>query len=72
MAKSKRPIIRIHNLETNEIVDREMNDDEFAQYEITKSLIETEQAEAEAKAAEKQALLDRLGITADEAKLLLG
>ena len=27
--------------------------------------------EAEAKAAEKQALLDRLGITADEAKLLL-
>lgn len=28
--------------------------------------------ETEAKAAEKQALLDRLGITADEAKLLLG
>ena len=26
----------------------------------------------ETKAAEKQALLDRLGITADEAKLLLG
>jgi hypothetical protein len=26
----------------------------------------------EAKIAEKQALLDRLGITADEAKLLLG
>jgi hypothetical protein len=26
----------------------------------------------EVKAAEKQALLDRLGITADEAKLLLG
>jgi hypothetical protein len=30
------------------------------------------QAEAEAKVAEKQALLDKLGITADEAKLLLG
>lgn len=29
------------------------------------------QAEAEAKATEKAALLDRLGITADEAKLLL-
>jgi hypothetical protein len=29
-------------------------------------------AEMETKAAEKQALLDRLGITADEAKLLLG
>lgn len=29
------------------------------------------QAEAEAKAVEKQALLNRLGITADEARLLL-
>jgi hypothetical protein len=31
-----------------------------------------EQAEAEAKAVARQALLDRLGITADEAQLLLG
>ncbi len=30
------------------------------------------EAEAETKAAQKQALLDRLGLTADEAKLLLG
>jgi hypothetical protein len=29
-------------------------------------------AEAEAKAASKQAILDRLGLTADEAKLILG
>ena len=28
--------------------------------------------EAEAKAAQRQAILDRLGLTADEAKLLLG
>jgi hypothetical protein len=31
-----------------------------------------EKAEAEAKAATRQAILDRLGLTADEAKLLLG
>ena len=31
-----------------------------------------EQAEAEAKATARQAILDRLGLTADEAKLLLG
>ncbi len=31
-----------------------------------------ELAEAEAKAQARQALLDKLGITADEAKLLLG
>jgi hypothetical protein len=29
-------------------------------------------AEAEAKAAQRQAILNRLGLTADEAKLLLG
>lgn len=72
MAKSTRPIIRIHNVETDEIIDREMNDDEFAQYEAEKAAELAAKAEAEAKAAEKQALLDRLGITADEAKLLLG
>jgi len=72
MTKLTRPMVRIHNVQTNEIIDREMNDDEFAQYEADKAEQETAQAEAEAKAAEKQALLDRLGITADEAKLLLG
>ena len=29
-------------------------------------------AEAETKAAQRQAILDRLGLTADEAKLILG
>jgi hypothetical protein len=28
-----KPMIRIHNTETDEIIDREMNDDEFAIYE---------------------------------------
>ena len=31
-----------------------------------------ELAEAEAKEAQRQAILDRLGLTADEAKLILG
>ena len=35
------------------------------------SVLAEVQAEAAAKAAEKQALLNRLGITAEEAKLLL-
>jgi len=34
--------------------------------------IEAEQSEAEAKATARAAILDRLGLTADEAKLLLG
>jgi hypothetical protein len=72
MAKSTRPMIRIHNAETDEVIDREMNDAEFAQYQTDQAAQATAQAEAEAKAVEKQTLLDRLGITADEAKLLLG
>ena len=72
MGKSTRPMIRIHNVETNEIIDREMNDDEFAQYEADKAAQLAKQAEAEAKAAEKQAILDRIGLTADELKMILG
>ena len=34
--------------------------------------IAADQAEAEAKATARQAILDRLGLTADEAALLLG
>lgn len=67
-----RPTIRIHNTQTNEIIDREMNDAEFAQYEANQVEIQIKQAEAEAKATAKAELLERLGITADEAKLLLG
>jgi hypothetical protein len=67
-----RPIVRIHNTETNEIIDREMNDAEFSHYEANQELNKQRQIEAEAKAAAKAALLERLGITADEAALLLG
>jgi hypothetical protein len=67
-----KPMVRIHNTQTNEIIDREMNDQEFAAYEADQAAQATKQAAAEAKAATRQALLTRLGITADEAKLLLG
>jgi GAF domain-containing protein len=67
-----KPIIRIHNLETDEIIDRQMNDDEFAIYEADQAAQAIEQAEAETREAQRQALLDRLGITSEEAKILLG
>ena len=67
-----RPIIRIHNVETNEVIDREMNDAEFASYQAEKAVQAAQQAAEAAKAAQKQAVLDRLGLTAEEAQLLLG
>ena len=71
MAKTSRPMVRIHDLETNEIIDREMNDAEFAEYEANKAIAQAA-AEAKAKAeADRAALLARLGLTEDEAKLLL-
>jgi hypothetical protein len=72
MTKTTRPTIRVHDSQTNEVIDREMNDDEFAQYELNQTEQSAKQAEAEAKAIAKAAILDRLGLTADEAKLILG
>jgi hypothetical protein len=65
-------MVRIHNTETNEVIDREMNNAEFKIYEAEQVAALERQAEANAKAAQKAALLDRLGITEAEAKLLLG
>jgi hypothetical protein len=67
-----RPTIRIHDMATDEVIDREMNDAEFAAYEADQAARATEKAEAEAKATARQALLTKLGITAEEAQLLLG
>jgi hypothetical protein len=66
------PTIRIHNIETDEIIDREMTNAEFAAYKADQEAETIRQAEAEAKAAAREAILDRLGITVEEAAILLG
>ena len=66
-----KPLIRIHNIETDEVIDREMTNAEFAIYQAEQQAEVARQAEAEAKAQAKAALLERLGITQDEANLLL-
>jgi hypothetical protein len=66
-------IERIFNAETGETVDIER--DETAQEQAKREAFEAEQivkqAEAEAKATAKAALLAQLGITEEQAKLLL-
>ena len=66
----------IVNCETNEVTERELNTEELAQQAIDEANIQAaqaaRQAEADAKAAQRQALLDRLGITEEEARILLG
>jgi hypothetical protein len=68
----KKPLIKIHNTETDEVIEREMTDSEFAQYKIDQASAKAQQAEIETKAEAKQAILDRIGLTADELKTILG
>jgi len=69
-------LVQIHNVETDEIVVREMNAKEQAKRDAEVLVFQAEIAARKAKeqsdAEAKTALLDRLGITEDEAKLLLG
>jgi hypothetical protein len=64
------PMIRIHNVETDEIIDREMTDVEFSDYQ--KSLLPKpltkEETESAAKKAVAEAKLAALGLTSDDLK----
>jgi hypothetical protein len=66
------PTIKIHNVETDEVIEREMTAEEFAKWEADQAAEATRRAAEAQKAAEKAALLTKLGITEDEARLLLG
>ena len=75
MTESTRPTRIEINCETGVETIHELTDAEIAQMEADRVAAEArkaeEDAQAEANATAKAALLDRLGITADEAKLLL-
>jgi len=64
-----------HNVKTGEITEIELTAEEKAelqlQYEKSKAEAEIIEAEAQAKAEAKAALLAQLGITEEQAKLLL-
>lgn len=63
---------KIVNALTDEVIYRDYDNEQMA--EVEASLTEANQRKNQVEAAEaaRQALLDKLGITADEAKLLLG
>ena len=66
-----KPTIRIHDITTDTITDREMTDEEFAQYQAEQAATEARVAAKAAEATAKAALLAQLGITEEQAKLLL-
>lgn len=66
----------IHDIETNEIKEITLTANEIKDIEKLQKAAAVEnaknQAEIAAKAAQRQALLSRLGITEEEARILLG
>ena len=66
-----KPIITDHNSTTGEYVQREMTDYEWEQTQLIEARDAALAAEKAKADADKAALLAKLGITADEAKLLL-
>jgi hypothetical protein len=65
------PQIKEYNCETGEETIRDATNAEIAQMEIDAANAAARKAEAEAKATAKAALLTQLGITEEQAKLLL-
>jgi hypothetical protein len=68
-----KPIILEHNVETNEVIEREMTNAEYAEYQKQQEAIAKGaelQAEAEAKKLAATAKLEALGLTADDLKAL--
>ena len=65
-------MITIHNAATGEIVEREMTKAEADQLAADAALSKAKALIEATKATEKAALLAKLGITEDEARLLLG
>jgi glutamate synthase domain-containing protein 1 len=67
--------IHINNVETNEIVVREFTDEEQAERDAEVAAFQVEiqarKAKEQSDAAAKAALLTQLGITEEQAKLLL-
>ncbi len=66
-------IEKIINVTTGEetIIERELTAQELAEREAAQAQTAQAKAEAEAKAAQRAIILDRLGLTEEEAKLLL-
>jgi hypothetical protein len=67
-----KPQVKIVDVTTGEEIIRDATDEEIAKFEQEVANAAAQKAEAEAKAAQRQAILDRLGLTSEEAKILLG
>jgi hypothetical protein len=71
MTNTSKPQVKIVNCETGEEIVRDATAEEIAQIELDASDAKARQAQIETKKTAKADLLAKLGITAEEAQLLL-
>jgi hypothetical protein len=69
---ANKPQVKIVNCETGEEIIKNATAAQIAEFESIAEKKATDQIAAEAKTAQRQLILDKLGLTADEARLLLG
>ena len=67
-----KPQIKIVDVTTGEEIVRDATADEIGQIKIDAENAAARKAEVEAKATAKEAILNRIGLTADELKTILG
>jgi hypothetical protein len=67
-----KPQVKEFNCETGEEIVRDATAEEIAQIKLDAEKAIANKLEREAKEAQRQAILDRLGLSADEAQLILG
>jgi len=65
-----KPMIKIHNIETDEIIEREMTNAEAAAYEEAKTKTAAQDQAIIDQRNAKIAMLERIGLTAEEAASL--
>jgi len=66
-----KPQVKIVDAVTGKETIRDANSDELAQMQVDAAMAEAKKTEVQTKAIAKAALLNKLGITAEEAALLL-
>ena len=65
-----KPTIVIHDIETDIVTEREMNEAEFAQWQLDQDKAAAQVVAQADKEATRQEILNKLGLTMDELKIL--
>lgn len=67
-----KPLIKIVDIENNEEIEREMSDSEYAEWQSEQEKFFAEKNDLMQKSEIKKSILEKLNLTEEEIKVLLG